>query len=114
MIDKMSSVDFTENNICSGLSFTDIMEFNDSKAMKRFEDVICNLNFTSDLVKGTMIDPIMKMVSVKYRPHYVCVFLLVLPFDITFNRAHSGRIRQKIQPSCEQGISAYRPIMNVS
>ena len=68
MIDKISAIDFTENNICSGLSFTDILEFNDSKAMKRFEDALCNLNFTSDLVKGTMIDPIIKMVSAKYYP----------------------------------------------
>ena len=68
MIDKISAIDFTENNICSGLSVTDILEFNDSKAMKRFEDALCNLNFTSDLVKGTMIDPIIKMVSAKYYP----------------------------------------------
>ena len=91
MIDKMSSIDFAENNICSGLSFTDIMEFNNSKPVKRFEDVMCNLNFTSDLVKGTMIDPIMKMVSVKYRLLCVCVCILVLPFDITFNTAQSSR-----------------------
>ena len=65
MIDKISAVDFTENNMCSGLSFTDILEFNDSKATERFEDAICNMHFTSDLVKGTMIDPIIKMVSTK-------------------------------------------------
>ena len=59
----MSNINLVENTLCSGLSLVDIMNLKDPKATKEFESVICNLNFTSDLVKDTMIDPMMKMVS---------------------------------------------------
>ena len=88
MIDKISAIDFTENNICSGLSFTDVLEFNDSKTVNRFEDAICNLNFTSDLVKGTVIDPIIKMVSAKYRPQQCMMYVWVCV--CVFSRVNRG------------------------
>ncbi len=63
MISRLSSVNLAERSLCSGLSLTNIMDFKDERSTKKFEELACNMSLTSELVKGTMVDPFNDMVS---------------------------------------------------
>ncbi len=65
MIERLNEVDFEKQNLCSGLSFTDLMDFRDESSVLKYEDVLCNMDMskvTEQLVKENMIKPIVDMV----------------------------------------------------